>query len=468
MPTSTPAYFASAGQAAFAFLKCSSASSWSPCLSASSPALYSVAASPRSFPSACAFFIFGRSSFLISIAVSCANSGSARPSTSAKAVAAVFLAMGPPLREAGAAVNSGERAPPAAPAPDQTSGERSPLAGDRHAALDGARGGVGPAVVSRPQNGGRGLGVDGVGEIGVAHLHEDPEGIAERRRPIDLHTDDAADGAGGVDVGVGVRAGGPAARAGGNGRGVDEPALVTNGQADGLDGWIEGPGDAQLGRAEVERVVAVRGAHAPELQLVGAVLGALAGLAAARVPGAIRSAGERATALPQRRAGVRRDEAPGTAVAAIAILADVDHAVAAFRLVAVLVRGVVGVPPRAGIRRIGGLEVPAARRDLREQARGEEGQLRRRREEDQPRVRERARPRKHRRIGLDGTRRRVLRPPAVVVAGLAPREVAASRRVVAPGREQEEVRRRVPEEIDADDVVDGLVAVHLRLDGRLG
>src|SRR6185436_12360867 len=40
-----------------------------PCFSASSPALYSSPATPRSFPSAWAFFILGISSFLNSIAV---------------------------------------------------------------------------------------------------------------------------------------------------------------------------------------------------------------------------------------------------------------------------------------------------------------------------------------------------------------------------------------------------------------
>src|SRR5262249_41143090 len=52
-----------------AFLKCSRASSCIPSRRALSPASYSVFASPRSFPSACAFLIFGKSSFLISVAV---------------------------------------------------------------------------------------------------------------------------------------------------------------------------------------------------------------------------------------------------------------------------------------------------------------------------------------------------------------------------------------------------------------
>src|SRR5262245_20032644 len=60
-------FLASAGRAAFAFWKCSTASSWRPFLSASSPALYSSPATPRSRPSCCAFLMIGSSSFLSSV-----------------------------------------------------------------------------------------------------------------------------------------------------------------------------------------------------------------------------------------------------------------------------------------------------------------------------------------------------------------------------------------------------------------
>src|SRR5881409_388373 len=67
--------------AALAFLKWSTASSWSPSFNALSPSSYSLAAWPRSLPSAWAFLIFGRRSFFSSTAF-CAHAGaaSARPS----------------------------------------------------------------------------------------------------------------------------------------------------------------------------------------------------------------------------------------------------------------------------------------------------------------------------------------------------------------------------------------------------
>src|SRR5262249_3729792 len=84
------------GVSSLAFLKCSSASSCMPSDSALSPCLYSSAASPRSFPSACAFLIFGRSSFLSSVAV-CAHAGSAAASAVITTVVRIRWRMaGPP------------------------------------------------------------------------------------------------------------------------------------------------------------------------------------------------------------------------------------------------------------------------------------------------------------------------------------------------------------------------------------
>src|SRR5215470_10351326 len=69
-----------------AFLNAAAASSCMPSLSSLSPSLKNSCAWPRSFPSACAFLIFGSSSFLSSIAVwASAGVTTSRPASHARA-----------------------------------------------------------------------------------------------------------------------------------------------------------------------------------------------------------------------------------------------------------------------------------------------------------------------------------------------------------------------------------------------